>query len=417
MSAQYSLDQSLPSDVALNSSWAATAYRKYPVFSKPWFYRRTLLFALILLPLSLLVIFGTGLTSGWSTGFLVGGYFFLAFMSMIAAGPALATWVRYRRWSLNVERSAVVIAVLCGMLISYFADQYASNYMSKQMKVAELRTENIRDPVVRAAMEDAKRNADKAKLRISKNPKRHSFLNLLIIASIYASLGGGLSLRAYFSEQRRIHQSALNAMRLKVSESDMRLGVLQAQIEPHFLFNTLASIRSLIHQDPQRAEQTLDALVNHLRITIPKLRAEQGSLQSSLGQQLDVCASYLDLMKLRMGERLHYSIDVADELRNLPFPPLMLISLVENAIKHGLEPKVGTGQLIISAQRLANHRMQVSVSDDGVGLKAVLSSGVGLSNLREQLQLRYGDQAQLHISNRNEGGVIARIELPIAGIA
>jgi sensor histidine kinase YesM len=188
----------------------------------------------------------------------------------------------------------------------------------------------------------------------------------------------------------------------------MQLTVLQAQIEPHFLFNTLAAIRPLIRQDAAQAEVVLDALADHLRSTLPQIR--EGS-HSTLGQQLDICASYLAVMQARMGARLHHKMQVPEELRAAVFPPLILLSLVENAIKHGIEPKPGPGSLLIRVER-DHHHLRVAVIDDGAGLRDGLQSGVGLANIREQLQLRYQDHARLTVATRPEGGTIAEIILP-----
>ncbi len=162
------------------------------------------------------------------------------------------------------------------------------------------------------------------------------------LGAVFFCLGGGLALRTYFREQgtwvdaQRARELA--RLRQERNEADLRLTVLQAQVEPHFLFNTLASIHSLIRPDPTRAEATIEALVDHLRATLPKFRAEIGSPHSTLAQQIEVCSSYLAVMKVRLGHRLRYAVDVPEHLRSHTFPPLMLISLVENAIKHGIEP-------------------------------------------------------------------------------
>ena len=132
----------------------------------------------------------------------------------------------------------------------------------------------------------------------------------------------------------------------------------------------------------------------------------------TLGQQLDICGSYLTLMQVRMGSRLNYEINALAEHRELEFPPLMLISLVENAIKHGLEKKRGDGNIVITVDKPAANRLRVSVSDDGVGLKAGLGGGLGLENIREQLANRFGNQAALTITAGPEAGTIATIELP-----
>jgi sensor histidine kinase YesM len=239
---------------------------------------------------------------------------------------------------------------------------------------------------------------------------------------IYGALGGGLALRAYFSEQHRLtashHKRELAAMRLQKDETALRLGVLQAQVEPHFLFNTLASLRSLVRQDPALAETTIDALVDHLRATIPKMRDDTGKLASTLGQQLDICSSYLKLMQVRMGSRLSYEINVPTHFREYEFPPLMLISLVENAIKHGIETKPGEGSIQIHAEKIVTSagegKLKVSVLDNGPGLSAGLGGGLGLANIREQLKARFANAAKLDIGTHSTGGTIASVELPLS---
>ena len=185
-------------------------------------------------------------------------------------------------------------------------------------------------------------------------------------------------------------------------------------MEPHFLFNTLASVRALVRQDPAQAEATLDALVAHLRATIPKLRDGESLLHSTLGQQLDICASYLELMRLRMGGRLAYAVEAEPALRLRPFPPLLLITLVENAIKHGIEPQPGPGRVEVRAS-LRGERLVLSVVDDGAGLKPGLGSGVGLSNVREQLATRFGGEATFSLRGLAGGrGAVAEITVPLA---
>lgn len=224
---------------------------------------------------------------------------------------------------------------------------------------------------------------------------------------LYFACGGGLACLAYFSEKRRWTARKEHLARM---ESDMQLAVLQAQIEPHFLFNTLAAIRPLIRQDAAQAEQVIDALADYLRAVLPQMRENS---RSTLGQQIDICASYLAVMQARMGARLRYEVDVPVELREVDFPPLMLLSLVENAIKHGIEPQPGSACVIIRA-RAGTGGLCVSVLDDGVGLREGLQSGVGLANIREQLHLRYQDRARLSVATRPEGGTIAEIALPLS---
>jgi sensor histidine kinase YesM len=188
--------------------------------------------------------------------------------------------------------------------------------------------------------------------------------------------------------------------------------MLQAQVEPHFLFNTLASVRSLVATDPARAAQTIDGLAQYLRATLPKLRAGTGASPSTLGEQFAICASYLELMRLRMGERLAVELDLPADLHDAPFPPLLLISLVENAIKHGVEPKPGLTKVTLSARMVERNRLEVRVEDDGAGLRLGMGEGTGLANVRAQLLTRFGASASLELGARDAGGVTARIVVP-----
>ena len=240
-------------------------------------------------------------------------------------------------------------------------------------------------------------------------------LNLAVLVVIYGVLGGGLAVGSYFGEPRRLRElqreQELARLRAEKQQVDLRLGVLQAQVEPHFLFNTLASVRSLVGTDPARAQSTIDALVDYLRATIPRLRDGAAGLDSTLGQQLEICDSYLRLMQARMGGRLDYQITVEPGLTGAPFPPLLLINLVENAIKHGIEPRPGPGRISLRAQG-NDRRLTVTVVDDGLGLRDGMGHGVGLSNVREQLRVRYGDRGSCSLTGGPGGGTTACIEIP-----
>jgi hypothetical protein len=325
---------------------------------------------------------------------------FVAFSLMATLGPALATAVRHRAWPVAWERKAVVIAVLAGMVLSFFVDRVASSYIDQLVR-PELAAAGLssKPPVLSPVMKAI-----------------GLAINIAALVVIYGLFGGGLALRAYFSEHRRWedhhHLRELSALEDRVHEADLRLGVLQAQVEPHFLFNTLASVRALVRQDPAQAEATLDALVAFLRATIPKLRDDRG-LHATLGQQLDIATSYLALMQVRMGGRLAYTVQADDALRALPFPPSLLITLVENAIKHGIEPRPGPGRIEVAAV-VEGEQLCVRVIDDGAGLQPGLSTGVGLANVREQLSARYGAQADFALSPRSDGrGVCAGIRVPL----
>ena len=219
--------------------------------------------------------------------------------------------------------------------------------------------------------------------------------------------------------ERRVegrHQREIAVLQRHRQETNLKLLVLQAQIEPHFLFNTLASLRALLREDATRAEAMVDALVRHLRAVLPVVRTD--SETSTLSDQLVICASYLEIMANRMEGRLAYGIDVPHPLLQTPIRPLMLLTLVENAVKHGIEPKVGAGRIRIEAERMtdtAGFAVAVRVIDNGVGLSRSVGHGLGLRNVREQLALCYGNRAALSLVSPPEGGTIACLQIPLDG--
>jgi LytS/YehU family sensor histidine kinase len=201
-------------------------------------------------------------------------------------------------------------------------------------------------------------------------------------------------------------------------DAELRLSVLAAQVEPHFLFNTLAGVRSAITTDPARANDMVDRLADYLRASIPRLRSD-GAAMSTVAGQLDIVRAYLGLMAARLP-RLRFTVTAAPELQGARCPPLMLISLAENAVKHGVELKLGPASVTVSAARTADGRLALSVADDGVGFgHSQAGSGIGLVNLRERLAQLYptlpGEppRATLSLSARPEGGVLAVITLPL----
>jgi LytS/YehU family sensor histidine kinase len=198
------------------------------------------------------------------------------------------------------------------------------------------------------------------------------------------------------------------ALERKVVEA--RLQALQAQVEPHFLFNTLAAVEHLIETDPPRAGEMQRHLIAFLRGAMPQMRGQT----SCLGDEIELCRNYLAIMKIRMEDRLHYTIDMPAELVSAPFPILMLQSVVENAIKHGLEPKADGGSLLISA-RAAAGRLRVIVADSGLGFGNgnTTGTGIGLTNIRERLQALFGDRAALVISANAPTGAQVTIEVPL----
>lgn len=197
----------------------------------------------------------------------------------------------------------------------------------------------------------------------------------------------------------------MEALRRQVAEAQLQ--TLQAQVEPHFLFNTLAAVEHLTETDPPRATAMLQHLIAFLRGSLPDMREQN----TSLGREVDLCQSYLAIMQIRMEDRLTVSIDVPESLRGLSFPPMMLQSLVENSIKHGLEPKPEGGAIAISA-RLQDGRLRVTVADSGLGIAENVPQGIGLGNIRDRLKRLYGNAAALILAPNAPAGAHITIEIP-----
>ncbi|BDU18488.1 histidine kinase [Lysobacter auxotrophicus] len=189
-----------------------------------------------------------------------------------------------------------------------------------------------------------------------------------------------------------------------------RLNLLHAQVEPHFLYNTLASAQLLTRSDPARADEMLGHLIQYLRRSLPSTDHEMSTLSAELERAL----AYLEILKIRMGSRLSVQVDVPESLRGTPLPPMVLQTLVENAIKHGLEPRTGGGNVWIRARRV-DDVVAVTVADDGEGFNTKNSgTGIGLKNVRERLRLLYGASAALSVVANFPSGVAATISVPPA---
>jgi hypothetical protein len=193
-----------------------------------------------------------------------------------------------------------------------------------------------------------------------------------------------------------------------------QLQMLQAQIEPHMLFNTLANLQGLIAVDAPRAQRMLDQLIQYLRATLSSSRSEQ----TTLAQEFALMEAYLGLMSVRMGARLSYALHLPDELRGTPVPPMLLQPLVENAIKHGLEPKIDGGHIEVHATAAAGI-LTLTVADTGLGLDAAIDGaadsigGVGAANVRERLRALYGTRAAFSLTANAPSGVLARLSIPL----
>lgn len=186
---------------------------------------------------------------------------------------------------------------------------------------------------------------------------------------------------------------------------DARLRLLQAQVEPHFLFNTLANVRALVDVGSPQASPVLGSLIAYLRAAMPRLQNELATLQD----ELSLVRAYLELMHLRMPDRLRFSIEVAPELLSLRFPPMALLTLVENAVRHGIDPSEEGGEIEVRGEQRPDGMICLSVSDTGVGLSPQSGTGTGLRNLRERLKVFYGERSRLELADRQPHGLSAQL--------
>ncbi len=199
---------------------------------------------------------------------------------------------------------------------------------------------------------------------------------------------------------------------LKRQVVEARMAAMQAQVEPHFLFNTLASIDHLIETDPPRASQMQKNLIALLRASMPTMR-ESHPAAHNLGREMAVIKPYLEILKVRMEDRLQTQIEVPEGLLSADFPSMMIQSLVENAIKHGLEPKAEGGRLTVRAE-IVHGKLAVTVADTGLGFgkAATAGTGIGLNNIRERLQLLYGTKASMTVAENTPSGTKVTLTVP-----
>jgi len=277
---------------------------------------------------------------------------------------------------------------------------------------------------IKDALEEARREAENAFEEDNAAPERRIIKHkigdplmpltmwfLLISAIIKITYKGKVQAEAKAAQATEVAES--ESLKRQVVEA--RMAAMQAQVEPHFLFNTLASIDHLIETDPARASIMQKNLIALLRASMPTMREANAQSTRDLGRELAVIRPYLEILKVRMEERLQTDVRVSDGLLSAEFPPMMLQSLVENAIKHGLEPKAEGGALTVAAE-IVHGNLAVTVADTGLGFgkAATAGTGIGLSNIRERLALLYGGKASLAITETAGGGTTVTITVPYA---
>jgi len=216
----------------------------------------------------------------------------------------------------------------------------------------------------------------------------------------------------YAKARLRVSMGELQQERIKRLSSEKEaleanLRLLQAQIEPHFLFNTLSNVLSLIDTDPASGKSMLVDLIHYLRTSLSRTFPDP----ITLDQEMDMIKAYLNIQKIRMGERLHFKIELPDAVSKHPFPPMLLQPLVENALKHGLEPKMEGGEIMIKATE-EEDLIRVEVMDTGCGFSSLHNAGVGIGNVKERIKLLYGEKGRFIIEENKPNGVRAIIEVP-----
>ncbi|MBI3713665.1 MAG: histidine kinase [Burkholderiales bacterium] len=433
-------EQALPAEVSIQSDTWLNRYRNYPVFSRTWFrYRVTAFFYTFVAMLLIAALMVFAKNGDWRIFAVVSVTITVGALGLVSFGQLLAMWVRQKAFKAKKEGILLVLAIVVGGGMSYGASSGAEMLMNGlifgdphhevfggEKKPQITRTVTTTVHAGQASQTASDSAPDPAPpVDSKKNQKNSAWVDALFkgvamfpFVFMVSYMGSVFDLWYFFRQRKRLievqRQQELQRAQDARREAELRLSVLVAQVEPHFLFNTLAGVRSAILTEPLRATAIVDHLVDYLRSTIPQMRGDGSSEQGRLAKQLEAARAYLGLMQARIP-RLTFSVE--SELKDAAFPPLLLITLVENAIKHGIEPKIGAAHVSVTARYFDEgdeEKLEVKVEDDGVGFGGATSgSGIGLANVRDRLESMYGDRASLVLKARAEGGVAAIISLPL----
>jgi signal transduction histidine kinase len=244
------------------------------------------------------------------------------------------------------------------------------------------------------------------------NPARVTGIIIFVGSAIFLGLVSGLGALYRERDAQANAQAlafALERETLERQAADAKLALLQQQVEPHFLFNTLANVQALVESGSPRAAPVLSSLIAYLRAALPQLH--EGA--PTLGREAALVRAYLELMQMRMPDRLQYALAIDPQLHDLKLPPMTLITLVENAVRHGIDPSETGGRIEVGARRdVATGRVHLWVADSGRGIDETHPPGTGLANLRERLAATYAGRATLTLSGVAPSGVRVEIELP-----
>jgi sensor histidine kinase YesM len=204
-----------------------------------------------------------------------------------------------------------------------------------------------------------------------------------------------------------IQEEELKSISLEKENIQANLKLLQAQIEPHFLFNTLSNVLSLLDTDITTGKKMLENLTQYLRTSLKHTRNEINSLK----QEIETIQAYLDINKIRMGDRLNFKIDIPEDLYKISFPPMLIQPLVENAIKHGIEPKVAGGMVSINITG-KKEILKIEIADTGLGINSELSSKIGIDNVKKRIKALYGNKGHIIFEDNKPSGLKVTIEVP-----
>ena len=241
-----------------------------------------------------------------------------------------------------------------------------------------------------------------------RNHDIHLLMGVAILFAPWIAIGSILRQRDAFAREQAL-EFDLQRSEFERRESDARLSLLQAQVEPHFLFNTLANVQALVDSGSPQASKVLTSLIAYLRAAVPRMHSQSTTLEA----EVELVRAYLDLMQMRMPDRLQYAIHLDPAAARLRHPPMTLLTLVENAVRHGIDPGEAGGRIDVDIW-LRDDRCIMRVKDTGVGLKQTgRGLGTGLATLRERLKLAFGNDARLTLTEVAPHGVCAEIVVPV----
>lgn len=242
------------------------------------------------------------------------------------------------------------------------------------------------------------------------NENSELFMNTVLFGLVFGSTISFIfiSRENISAKNALIMEEKLKRLDLEKKAIETELKILQTQVEPHFLFNTLSNVISLMDTDPEKARIMMEYFTCFLRSSLLMSRSKA----ITISQEIEIIKKYLNIHSVRMGDRLNYQINIPDILLDCRIPPLLLQPLVENSIKHGLEPKIGGGEILIQGE-IEGNVVKIAIADSGIGInESTINSGFGLDNIRKRLRMFYNGHGRLILEENKPSGVRAIIEIP-----